>query len=143
MRWIALGLGLLVLAGCTTSPVNEKSAKPAPADRVLLFQTPRDGGATIVVTRDSGWLAGGCYVAVLIDGQKAARIGPGEVARFNVEAGRHMIGMAGDADGAGMCGLQIGQWVKESATELRPGEIQRFRVSADSSAGMDIRPTSF
>ncbi len=142
MKLIFGVLALALLAGCTTSPISSVRATPVPANRIMAYQSPLTGGSAFVVTRDTGWMAGGgCYAAVLIDGKIAARIGTGETAKFHVSPGRHIIGMSGDADGGGLCAMQVGQPVKESAAELRPGEIQKFRISGDTN-GLDIRPTS-
>lgn len=142
MKLIVGALAVVLLAGCTTSPISSGSAAPVPASRVLAYQSPVTGGAAFLVTRDTGWMAGGgCYAAVLIDGRIAARMGTGETAKFHVTSGRHIIGMSGDADGGGLCAMQVGQPVKESAAELRPGEVQKFRISGDTN-GLDIRPTS-
>jgi hypothetical protein len=142
MRILVAAIATVLLAGCTTSPVSSGNAAPVPASRALAYQAPVAGGAAFVVTRDTGWMAGGgCYAAVLIDGKIASRMGTGETAKFHVAPGRHIIGMSGDAEGGGLCAMQIAQPVKESAAELRPGEIQKFRISGDTN-GLDIRPTS-
>lgn len=143
MRILIAGLVLASMAGCTTSPVSPARAKAVPPDR-LIHQSAADSNASITVTRDTGWIAGGgCYVGILIDGKLAARIATGESVTFGVASGRHLVGMSGDPMGSGLCGLGIGQTVKESSTELKAGESQKFRVSGDSSSGLDLRPTSF
>ncbi|WP_055136762.1 hypothetical protein [Pseudomonas corrugata] len=132
----------IVLAGCSSTPVNQASAKKVPASRIFAFQADLSGGAKLVVSRDKGfWASGGCYATVLIDGRKAARIDTGETVSFKLKPGRHIIGIAGDDEGNGVCALQIGQPVKETSTELRVGDMQKFRVSGTQN-GSDIRPSS-
>lgn len=139
LAFIAAG----VLAGCSSTPVDQASAKKVPAARTFAFQSDVPGGAKLVVSRDSGfWASGGCYATVLIDGRKAARIDTGEIVAFQVKPGRHIIGIAGDDDGNGVCALQIGQPVKETATQVGAGDVQKFRVSGTQN-GTDIRPSSF
>ncbi|WP_157062733.1 MULTISPECIES: hypothetical protein [Pseudomonas] len=46
------------------------------------------------MTRDTGFLGGGCYVAIHIDGKFAARIDTGEVAKFFLSIGGHPSGSA-------------------------------------------------
>ncbi|RAU43421.1 MULTISPECIES: hypothetical protein [unclassified Pseudomonas] len=142
MRIFVGALAVALLAGCGTTPVSSTDASPVPEQRLLARQSAVKDGGTLVVTRDNGWTAGGgCYVALLLDGQVAARIGTGEVARLQVSPGRHLIGISGDSEGAGLCGLQIGQPTKETSLELKPGELQRYRISGDTN-GLDLRPTS-
>ncbi|KPB11615.1 Uncharacterized protein AC516_2808 [Pseudomonas amygdali pv. sesami] len=78
---------------------------------------------------------------MLIDGKKAARVNTGEMAKFQLKPGRHIVGIAGDEEGRGLCALQIGQPVKESASELVAGDVQKFRISGTQN-GNDIRPSS-
>jgi len=142
MRILVGTLAVALLAGCSTAPVSSGDASLVPESRVLGYQAAVNGGATLVVTRDTGWMAGGgCYAAVLLDGRVAARMGTGEIVKLHVPSGRHIVGISGDAEGGGMCGMQVGQPVKESATDLKPGETQKYRISGDTN-GLDIRPTS-
>ncbi|WP_313318730.1 hypothetical protein [Pseudomonas sp.] len=142
MRILFGAFGLALLAGCTTSPISSGQAKAVPQDRVI-YKRGADASASITVTRDTGWVAGGgCYVGVLIDGKLAARIATGETVTFDLPAGRHLIGMSGDPMGNGLCGFEISQSIKESSSELKAGETQKFRISGDTSSGLDLRPTS-
>lgn len=142
---ILLGVTLLAaLSGCATSPIPAEQATPVPRERITFSPVSSSDNARITITRDDGWVAGGgCFVAVLIDGKLAARIGTGERVEFSLPPGRHIVGMSGDPQGRGLCGLQVGQPLRETATELMAGDIQRFRISGDSNSGLDIRPTSF
>lgn len=142
MRILIAVMGLALLAGCTTSPVSSDKAKAAPLERII-YESPAHAGSSITVTRDTGWIAGGdCYVGVLIDGKLAARIATGETVTFRVPEGRHILGLSGDPMGNGLCGLEIGQSIKESSADLKQGESQRFRISGDTNSGLDLRPTS-
>ena len=141
-RVLLTSMAALVLAGCSSTPVDTGTAKPVPAERLFAYQASVPGGSTLVVSRDNGfWASGGCYATLLIDGKKAARINTGEVSRFSLKPGRHVVGIAGDEEGSGLCALQIGQPVKETATDLATGEVQKFRVSGTQN-GTDIRPSS-
>lgn len=139
----AAAVAVAVLAGCGTTPIPSSQADRVPAARLKAFQDPKAGSAVMVVTRDKGVFAGGgCYTAILIDGKVAARLGTGETATFYLTEGRHIYGLSGDAEGGGLCAAQIGQAVRESAGEFKAGETQKFRVSGDSSAWLELRPTS-
>ena len=132
-----------VLIGCTTSPVTSDKAKPVPVERILAFKTNIHNGSTIVITRDSGFLAGGgCFMSILIDGKIAARIDTSETVSLYVEPGRHIVGISGDPLGGGLCHSKTSNPIKESSTEINTGEIQKFRILGDTNSGLDIRPSS-
>ena len=142
MHRILLSAAAVLLAGCSSTPVEQGSAKRVPADRIYAYQAAVPGGATLVVSRDNGfWASGGCMATVLINGKKVARIDTGEVVKFQVKPGRHIVGIAGDDEGNGLCAMQIGQPVKETASEAAAGETQKYRISGTQN-GTDIRPSS-
>lgn len=142
MKLFIGALAVAVLAGCVTSPVPAEKAKPVPADRALLLQSkPTIPYGTIRVTRDTGFLGGGCFLAVHVDGQLAARIDTGEVVSFFVPVGDHLVGMGVDKSGGGMCSWT--DMLKEQSVSLTNSQIKRFRIGGDSQAGLDIRPSSF
>lgn len=142
LRTLLAAASITFLAGCSSTPVDPSTAKNVPANRALAHQAEVQGGGLLVITRDNGyWASGGCFATIVIDGKKAARIDTGEVARFHLQSGRHIVGVAGDADGSGLCAMQVGQPLKEMATDLRVGEVQRFRVTGTQN-GNDIRPSS-
>ncbi len=87
MRLTLLLLPLLMLAGCSSWEPDPEDIRPVPAERVLGFQEPVEGGGEVVVTRHFAMLGGGCYVAVMVDRQVAARIHVGEQVHFQVPAG--------------------------------------------------------
>lgn len=140
MKELLIALCALGISGCATTPTPSDAAKPIPAERVLLKS---QGQSTLIVTRDNGWFAGGgCFVTVLVDGRSYARIDTGEKVSINVEPGRHIIAISGDREGKGLCGLQIGQPIKENATDIQPHETQKFRITGDTSSGLDLRPSN-
>jgi hypothetical protein len=137
-------LSAALLSGCVSYTSAPKTAKPAPADRVLAFKYVKPGYATMIVTRDDGYMAGGgCYAAVLVDGMVAARLGTGETVSLHLPPGRHVYGIAGDDKGQGLCGLKIAQPQKESSSDFAANDLQRYRISGNSSESwLDIRPTT-
>lgn len=141
MRLFVGAVAVALLAGCSTSPVSPGEAKPVPKDRIVAFSAkPKEAYGTVVVTRDTGFLGGGCYVAVHIDGKLAARIDTGEVARFYLPTGDHLVGLGIDKQGGGMCSWT--DMLKEQSAILKEGQVKRFRVGGDSQTGLDIRPSS-
>lgn len=135
IAFLALGL-----AGCSTTPTSSDAAKRVPQDRILLSS---QGPSTVIITRDKGWFAGGgCFVTALVDGKPVARIDTGETVSIKTNEGRHILAITGDKDGKGLCGLQIGQPIKENATDIKPNEVQKFRITGDTSSGLDLRPSN-
>jgi hypothetical protein len=139
MKWIAAALASLLLAGCATHAPKPNEIRPVPTDRALAFQDKSGGDATLIVTRDKGFMGGGCFLAVYIDGKESARLDTGEQAMFFVPAGHHVLGTwnAGKA----LCGYREGTDRREADASLNPGETRRFRILIDS-GGMKLEPTS-
>jgi len=138
MRSILAVLPLLVLSGCASYQNDE--AHPVPSDRLLAYQQAGKDSVQVDVTRDSGFLGGGCYVAVTIDQEVAARIGSGESASFHVPAGQHVVGITGDKDGDGLCSKAMLR--RELLVSLEPGNDNRFRINSDNRTGFDIKPVA-
>ncbi|MBK3468380.1 hypothetical protein [Pseudomonas sp. MF6776] len=130
MKFISTVIALLLLTACATTPVPSGKADPVPSSRLFAFQKPASSDAVLVVTRDSGFVGGGCNTSVSIDGRKAAEIGAGETAKFYVAAGEHIVG-------ASSCGSGL----KERETSIKAGSTKKFRISIDSSMSMDLSPT--
>ena len=136
MRSILAVLSLLALSGCASYQADE--VHPVPADRLLAYQQSGKDSVRVDVTRDLGYLGGGCYVAITIDHQVAARIGKGESASFHVPAGQHVVGIIGDKDGEGLCSKAMLR--RELLVSLVPGGNNAFRINSDNQKGFDIKP---
>lgn len=132
MKFIVGALAVVLLAGCATSPVPADKADPVPSSRLFSNQKPGSGDAILIVTRDTGFVGGGCNTTVSIDGRKSAEIGAGETAKFFVPAGDHILS-------ASACGSGL----KEREASIKAGSTKRFRISIDSSMSMDLSPTTF
>lgn len=132
MKLIIGVLAVALLAGCATSPIPSDKADPVPASRLLANQTQREGDAVLIITRDTGFVGGGCNTTISIDGHRSAEIGPGETAKFYVPAGDHIVS-------ATSCGSGL----KEREASLKSGGTKRFRISIDSAMSMDLSPTTY
>jgi len=132
MKFIVGASAVVLLAGCATSPVPSDKADPVPSSRLFSNQKPGSGDAILIVTRDTGFVGGGCNTTVNIDGRKSAEIGAGETAKFFVPAGDHILS-------ASACGSGL----KEREASIKAGSTKRFRISIDSSMSMDLSPTTF
>lgn len=130
MRLFVGAVAVALLAGCATSPVPSGEADPVPSSRLFAFQSPAQGESTLIVTRDKGFVGGGCNTTLSIDGRRAAEIGSGETAKFRVAPGEHIVS-------ASSCGSGL----KERETNIKAGSTKKFRISIDSSMSMDLSPT--
>ncbi|SHM14728.1 3-isopropylmalate dehydratase [Phytopseudomonas punonensis] len=138
MRLIFAVLPLLALAGCSSYQADPDKVTAIPADRLLAYQTPVQGGGEVVVTRDLGLMGGGCYVAVLIDRKVAARIAVGEQGSFQVPAGNRVVGIGTDPDDTTLCGK--GRLKREVAVKVEAGGTANLRVVSQNRGGFDILP---
>ena len=142
MRISVGALAAVLLAGCTTQvPLNQ--AAPVPSSRAFSYQSETsEPFGTLIVARDTGLvMGGGCYLAVYIDGKVTARIDTGEVVRFHVPIGDHLVGMGIDKAGSGSC--SVGSLLKEQSVSLKVGQTKLYRIGGDWEVGLDIRPSSF
>ena len=128
-----------MLVGCATTPVSPSVAKRVPGERVLAFQEEtQERTATVVVTRDKGFVASACYYSFLLNGTHAARFDVGETARFRVAPGEILLRAGRDLMGQGLCGLGKDHWTQRE-TVLRPGETKWFRLSIDANGEADVQ----
>lgn len=139
MRLIYAVLALFVLAGCSSYATHPDQITDVPADRMFAYEQAEQAAAgTVVVNRDMGFLGGGCYVAFKLDRKVVARLGIGEVARFNVAPGRHIVGIAIDEAGESLC--NNGRLNREVAVTVEQGQRSYLRVTSTSKSGFDIQP---
>ena len=142
MKRMCLLLLLMFFAnGCATAPIPISEAKRVPPDRVLAFQTPlSDKAATLTMIRDEGFLGGGCYYAVSLNGILAARLGPAELVRFYMESGEILMRYGRDPQGRGLCAPIEGldNWTQRE-TFLKSGEKKSFRLTIDMNGKTDIQ----
>lgn len=126
-RIIAVGVFLLALGGCATSPIPVSEARPVPADKMyaLKDQGTKDSGRLTVV-REDGFFGSGCDVVFYIDGQRAAKIGPGQKASFVLPAGKVNLG-AGLAE-SGLC---AGVAIKTVVANIKPRKEVIYRINWD------------
>jgi hypothetical protein len=137
-RSLAL-LAILVISGCATAPVSPASATRVPAERLFAFQDPApERSATLIVTRDSGFLGSGCFYSFTVNGIHAARFGAGETAKFHVPPGEILLRNGRDQMGRGLCAVEKDLWTQRE-TVVRAGETKYFRLSLDASGQPDVQ----
>jgi len=138
MRLTLAFTALLSLAGCSSWQPDAEDIEPVPAERVLAYQQPLENAGEVVVTRDFGLRGGGCYIAVLIDRQLAARIHVGEVVRFQVPAGARIVSIGTDPLDDTLCGKLSLR--REKLAQVQAGQTLEYRVISDNRIGFDIVP---
>ena len=136
MRPLLVFTALLSLAGCSSWQPDAEDIEPVPAERVLAYQQPLENGGEVVVTRDFGLRGGGCYIAVLIDRQLAARVHVGEVVRFQVPAGARIVSIGTDPLDDTLCGKLSLR--REKLAQVQAGQTLEYRVISDNRIGFDI-----
>ena len=135
MRILIVAVAVAMLAGCASTAISVRDAKPVPADEVYAFQSKPSGeSGKITVVRDSGAVGSGCDIVVYVDGRKAAKIGTGQRVTFYLPPGSPNIG-AGLA-GSGLC---AGAAIRTIAATAHSGKESLYRISGDM-AGFYIGP---
>ncbi|EXF44027.1 3-isopropylmalate dehydratase large subunit [Pseudomonas sp. BAY1663] len=138
MRLILALTSLLSLAACSSWQPDPEDIEAVPAERLLAYQQPLENAGEVVVTRDFGWRGGGCYIAVLIDRELAARIHVGEEARFQVPAGARIVSIETDRMDDTLCGKLSLR--REKLAQVVAGQTLAFRIISDNRIGFDILP---
>lgn len=134
---VVLAFGVSFLVGCATTVTPPQQALKAPSDRVFKFQDAGEKQA-ITVIRDSGFIGGGCYASVYIDGELSAKLNPKEKARFFLPKGEHAVGAT--LEGRGLCGFNGER--QERYITLNEQQDKYVRVFTDKNGSFDIRPTT-
>jgi len=136
-------LGVLVAAlitGCATSPIPSDKARQAPSERVDGYQKPVPGGSSLVVTRDTGFLGGGCFATIFLNGEPVAKLDTGKKAVFQVPSGEWLLGAA--LDGSALCAANPERM--ETSVVLKQGQQKKFRVFLPAGGGsIAVQPSSF
>ncbi|AZF05603.1 hypothetical protein [Pseudomonas sp. R5-89-07] len=127
MRILIAAVVVAMLAGCATSPMSARDAKPVPSDELYAFQSKTQNATSrITVVRDGGFVGSGCDLVLYIEGRRAAKIGPGQRASFYVEPGPVNLGT-----GLAESGLCAGAAIRTISATLKPGGESQFRISGD------------
>ncbi|SFX26726.1 hypothetical protein SAMN03159316_1345 [Pseudomonas sp. NFR02] len=127
MRILIAAVAVAMLAGCASSAISVRDAKPVPTDELYAFQSKPSGeSGKVTVVRDSGAVGSGCDIVVYVDGRKAAKIGTGQRATFLLPPGSPSLG-AGLA-GSGLC---AGAAIRTIAATVQPGKESIYRISGD------------
>jgi hypothetical protein len=136
--FLVIGL-FLALTACSTTQVALLEARETPSDRVLAFQKASDTTTSeLVIVRDTGLAASGCYYGVMIDQVLAARLDVAERASFKLEPGERVLKIVRDPQGRGLC--SVGDDNVEKKLTILPHEVQKYRLSLDMSGQPSLNP---
>ena len=127
MRILIATVAVAILAGCSNTPISADKADPLPPNRIYAFTQKSD--SELVVTRDSGMYQVGLKIKLYVDGTLAADFGQGEVGKFGLTQGTHILAVS---DGSVLI---------ESEIELLPGQTMRRRISI-TMQGIELSPTA-
>ena len=124
-----------------TQPTPPENVKPAPNERLLAFQRPREGASAIaVVTRDVGLFGAACHYAVVVNGALAARLATGETSRFYLMPGEVRMKATPDPNATGLCSIGQGEDGSELRVDLLANETRHFRLHLDRQGALHILP---
>lgn len=123
----------LLLTGCAspTTPPSPSELRPAAADRIYPLRSTSSHVTSLgrlVVVRDVGFGGSGCFYAVSVDGQLAARLDVGERVELAVPVGERVLRAHRDPMGRGLCGLQSNNW-SQLETVVIEGKVKTFRLT--------------
>jgi len=139
MRKIILAIAATaILSGCSTEVVPVSQATNASSERIFKYQNPEKGDAAITVVRDSGFVGGGCFTTVFLNGERSAQLDTKEKVTFHVNSGVWMVGAA--HEGKGLC--STGKERQEREFTIKPHEDKILRVFTDNNGNVDIKPTT-
>jgi hypothetical protein len=99
-----------------------------PTERLLAYTTAKEGYAKVSVTRDAGFMGGGCYVGLVVEGVLAARFDAGETAEFYVPTGDSNMAVVPDPQGRGLCS-GAGWYPVPEHYALKADRLNLFRIS--------------
>lgn len=122
---IFVAMGLI---GCSTSPVSSDKAKLVPKERMLAYTEPNPEYAKVQIIRDSGFLGGGCYFAVMYRQTTLARFDTSEKGIFYIPEGDWKFAVTRDPDGSLLCGADDFNPVFE-VQKIRKDQENLFRIS--------------
>lgn len=137
IRAVFVGLALIALGACATTPIPTGSAVHVPRDRILSLRMlePAPGFGQVIVKRDDGFGASACSSRVFANGSAVADIRPGEKVVFYLPEGSQML--AARANGICTGGLV------EAQAQISIHRPAVYRISYGSSGEFSIQPTAF
>lgn len=138
MRMVVAALLMMVLVGCSTSPVTEEAALPVPDERIYTAQYIQAGSSEeppeVVFVRDSGVYGSVCEHDIYVNNVKAFTIEAGEIIRLKLSPGPYLFRLE---TGGGMCpNISTSQ-----DADLKPGANIAYRILIPSDGSLRLTRT--
>jgi hypothetical protein len=140
MRKILTAMALIALAGCSTSPVTEQTAKRIPSERIYQASmvdgnsTVNSDVANVTFLRDSGFYGSGCSHDVFVNNVKAFSIRQGEFIRLTLPPGSYFFRLE---TGSGICP----DIATSQSSDLKPGAAEAYRILLPSDGSLRLTRT--
>lgn len=143
MKIYFLIITLLILTGCSTTPVSYSEAAAVPANRLGIayqkFAAEDPSTANVIILRDSGFQASLIPFHIYIDGEKVASIKIKESLSLLLTPGEHFLGIVGAghlSETAERDGLD------EQVLNVKDGETYYYRVGILQNKGLILQRSS-
>jgi hypothetical protein len=126
----------MFLGGCATTATRIDKTKNVPHDRILAYQIHDETHpCKLTVIRDQGFLGGGCYIYLYIDGTLSTKVDVGEIVSFYLSEGEHLLKV--NQDGLGLCALNSSFWIQREIF-LKKDEPKVFRLYIGQNGKYDV-----
>lgn len=125
----------ILLAGCASTPVSNRDAKPSSKILSDAFSQKQVGHASLIVKRDTGFGGSACSSRVYLNGVAVVDLDTGEYYKAYIQPGDYII----SAQPNGVCGGGLHE------TTIRATENQNltYRIGYGSNGDYFIVPTAF
>ena len=139
MRDFLVSVGIvMMIAGCSSVPVDPATAKRVPQDRVAdyTYTSPKPNTRELIIKRDSAMEASGGDTRFYVNGVRTANIANGEVLRIYLPDGKYRLGVK-------TSGLdESNRPIQEIRVLVAENEDSVFRIFWGAN-GFSIQPSSF
>ena len=132
---IAFACCAAFLGACASGPQQPLNAHPAPADRLLAYKEPIEGGATLVLIREAADRDSECFIIISVGGTPAAVLAEEESAELHLPAGKQKLELG--RTGVDDCNKDK-QFGSTMGGSFAPGEVQRVALKIER-ATIDMR----
>lgn len=133
------------LCGCMpTKQAAPDQVRDAPAERIFAIAEQKAPTGTITVVRDVGFIGGGCFLGLMVDGKIAAHLDPAERVVLQLSEGRHVL-TATLVQGRGLCGAlqsEKSNTARRRSTEVVvvAGQAQNYRMYTAAEGSPIVEP---
>jgi hypothetical protein len=134
---------LLVVAGCSTTPVKFSDSKPVPNKRVYdafaKYSTPSKSGSKVVIVRDSGAMGSAGSASLFVNGELVSHLDTSESIVIHVDLGDNLFGLA---PGAKLSFEPDNVELIEQALLVTPNKTYYYRITIDANKGLILQRSS-